>query len=212
MSTSCLIVGESGTGKSTSIRTLDPKETFLIRVIDKPLPFRKAKDQYTQGDGGNMIVTDDAKKILAMLQKISEKGAHIKTVVIDDFQYVMANEFMRRSSETGYTKFTEIGVNAWNIFMAANKLRSDLVIIFLSHSEVNDSGITKFKTIGKMLDEKITVEGLFTIVLQSVLRDGEYMFLTKNNGHNTVKSPMEMFENDLIENDLNSVQQRIRSY
>jgi hypothetical protein len=212
MSTSCLIYGESGTGKSTSIRTMDPKETFLIRVIDKPLPFRKAKEVYASGPSGNMLVTDDAKKILAMIQRISDNGDHIKTIVIDDFQYVMANEFMRRANEVGYTKFTEIGLNAWNIFMCANKLRSDLVIIFLSHCEVTDAGITKFKTIGRMLDEKITVEGLFTIVLQSVVRDGEYKFMTKNNGHNTVKSPMEMFDGDLIENDLNHVSQRIRSY
>lgn len=212
MSTSCLIYGESGTGKSTSIRTMNPTETFLIRVIDKPLPFRKAKEMYKSGNSGNMLVTDDAKKILSLIQRISDNGDHIKTVIIDDFQYVMANEFMRRANETGYTKFTEIGLNAWNIFMCANKLRADLVIIFLSHCEVTDAGITKFKTIGRMLDEKITVEGLFTIVLQSVVRDGEYKFMTKNNGHNTVKSPMEMFESDLIDNDLNNVSEKIRSY
>ncbi len=212
MSTSCLIYGESGTGKSTSIRTMDPKETFLIRVIDKPLPFKKAKEIFTAGQSGNMLVTDDAKKILSMLQRVSESGPQFKTIIIDDFQYVMANEFMRRANETGYAKFTEIGLNAWNIFMLANKLRADLAIIFLSHCEVTEAGITKFKTIGRMLDEKITVEGLFTIVLQSVVRDGEYKFMTKNNGHNTVKSPMDMFDGDLIDNDLNNVSQRIRSY
>lgn len=212
MSTSCLVIGESGTGKSTSIRTLDPKETYLIKVIDKPLPFRKSKEMYSNGASGNMLVTDDADKILAALDLIHKKGLHIKAVVIDDFQYVMANEFMRRCREKGFEKFSQIAENAWKIIFSANTMRDDLVIFFLSHSEVSDAGITKIKTIGKLLDEKITVEGMFTIVLQSVVVDGQYKLMTKNNGHNTVKSPMEMFDAEIIENDLNHVLTKIKEY
>lgn len=208
-----MVIGESGTGKTTSMRNLDPASTYLIKIIDKPLPFRKSKEMYgAKVHGNNSIVSDNADSILEVLERINKAGTHIKTVVIDDFQYLMANEFMRRSREKGYEKFTQIAENAWRVIFSANTLRDDLVIFFLSHSEVNDAGITKIKTIGKLLDEKITVEGLFTIVLQTLLVDGKYMLMTKNNGHNTIKSPMEMFSSELIENDLVTVITAIKEY
>lgn len=202
MSISTLILGESGTGKSASLRNVEPDKLALIQVIKKPLPFRHT--------GLTIYVSDDWNSIIRAMQKAAEKG--VKIIVIDDFQYVMANEFMRRSTETGFTKFTEIGNHAWEIFVAAAALPDDVRAYILSHVEETNSGMIKMKTIGKMLDEKVTVEGMFTIVLRTGVSDGQYFFRTKNNGSDTVKSPMGMFDSDTIDNDLAFVDQKICEY
>jgi len=124
----------------------------------------------------------------------------------------MANEFMRRSGERGYDKFTEIGEHAWRLVFNARLLRQDLIVIFLSHSDTDDKGKTKVKTIGKLLDDKITVEGMFSIVLNTFVEDGKYYFETQTNGSNTTKSPEEMFAERRIPNDLNLVVQSIHKY
>ena len=201
MSISTLILGESGTGKSTSLRNIDPSQLALIQVIKKPLPFRSSVKSF---------VTDNWEKIISSMKLAAEKGR--KIIVIDDFQYVMANEFMRRSTEIGFTKFTEIGNHAWEIFTAAGNLADDVRVYILSHVEETNSGTIKMKTIGKMLDEKVTVEGMFSIVLRTGVSDGQHFFRTKNNGGDTVKSPMGMFETDTIDNDLAFVDQKICEY
>jgi hypothetical protein len=201
-------LGESGSGKSASLRNMDPNKTLLVQAIAKPLPFKndwKVFDKETKQ--GNIFVTDKATDILMLIQNTKRK-----IIVIDDFQYVMANEFMRRSEERGYDKFTEIGRNAWNILMMAAQLPPDVRVYMLSHSDTNDAGRVKLKTIGRMLDEKITVEGMFTIVMRCVVRDGEYYFTTKNNGSDTVKTPMDMFTEEVIDNDLAMVDARICDY
>lgn len=214
MATTILIIGESGTGKSTSIRTLDPKETYIINVLDKPLPFKGWKKNYqkTNGDPGNLFASDNYTHIIKCLKHISEKLIHVKSIIIDDFQYVMGNEFMRRASENGWGKFTEIAQHAWEIIMEAQSLRSDLNVFFLSHSETDAFGKTKCKTIGKMLDEKICLEGMFTIVLSSIIIDEHHWFQTKNDGLIMGKSPMDMFEDKLIPNDLQLVKYTIDDY
>lgn len=202
MSISTLILGESGTGKSASLRNFEPGKLALIQAIKKPLPFRNT--------GLTIYVSDDWNSIIRAMQKAAEKG--VKIIVIDDFQYVMANEFMRRSTEIGFTKFTEIGSHAWEIFVAAAALPDDVRVYILSHVEETNSGTIKMKTIGKMLDEKVTVEGMFTIVLRTGVSDGQYFFRTKNNGSDTVKSPMGMFDTDTIDNDLALVDQKVCEY
>ena len=119
---------------------------------------------------------------------------------------------MRRTNETGFTKFTDIGKNAWNIINAAVDLPDDVRIYILSHIETSDSGHTKIKTIGKMLDEKIALEGMVTIVLRTMIRDGNYLFATRNNGSDTTKTPMGLFDTETIDNDLNAVDQAIQTY
>lgn len=208
MSIVTMVLGESGTGKSTSMRNMDPAETLLIQAIKKPLPFRPAwkyvgKDTPT----GNIIVADTAPAIINLMRKTQRK-----IIVLDDFQYVMANEFMRRSDERGFDKFTEIGKNAWDILTAASLLPDDVRVYLLSHTETSESGRTKIKTIGKMLDEKITLEGMVTIVLRTMKRDADYLFATQNNGSDTTKTPMGLFDADLIENDLASVDSAIFDY
>jgi hypothetical protein len=209
MSTATMVIGQSGTGKSTAMRNFNPAQTLLIQVVKKPLPFRAAGWSYISKDNttGNMFVTDDANRIVEIMNKTKRK-----TIVIDDFQYLLANEYMRRSAETGFQKFTEIGKHAWDVLTAANNLPDDVRVYILTHSEQLDSGHTKAKTIGKLLDEKITVEGLFTIVLKTDVVDGEYTFTTRNNGRDTVKSPMGLFADERIPNDLNMVDEALQEY
>lgn len=214
MSISVLIMGESGTGKSSSIKNLDPLETFIINVLDKPLPFRGFKQHYIKvnKEGGNYYATDNAANILTTLDHINDKRNDIKTVIIDDFQYVMGNEFMRKARERGYDKFTEIGMNAWKIIEKCCRLREDITCFVLSHTEVDSTGRFKCKTIGKMLDDKITLEGMFSIVLHSLVNEGKYYFLTQHDGTHIAKSPLEMFDSTLIENDLLKIKNKINDY
>lgn len=194
-----LIIGESGSGKSTSLRNFSPEEIGVINVSGKPLPFRTKI---------NSINTDNYTVIEGALKK-----ARIKSLVIDDCQYLMANEFMRSAKITGYQKFTDIALNFWTLIQVIIKeLPADMIVYFLGHVERDANGNEKFKTIGKMLDEKITVEGLFTIVLKTLVQDGRYLFTTQTNGSDTVKSPMGMFNTPIIDNDLKMVDQTIRNY
>jgi len=200
MAVPVLILGESGTGKSASLRNFKRGEVAVINVAGKPLPFKS--------DLG-MISTDSYPKIVQAL-----KGMQTPSAVIDDAQYLMANEFMRRSGEMGYQKFTDIGKNFWSLIAetVSRDMPSDRIVYFLSHIERDQAGNEKIKTIGRMLDEKITVEGLFTIVLKTHVEDGKYTFMTHNSGFDTVKSPIGMFESQQIDNDLALVDKTIRAY
>jgi len=204
-----LILGESGCGKSTSIRNLSPDDTVIIQPVKKRLPFRNDFTDMTK-EGGQIKATDSAEMICKMITGAAKAGK--KVFIIDDFQYVMANEFMRRSKEKSYDKFNDIGFNAWSVINHAQGVSGDMRIYFMSHVETDLSGKTKIKTIGKMLDEKITLEGMFTIVLGANVSDGKYTFATQNNGSNTVKSPMEMFEDLNIDNDLQMIDNTIIEY
>lgn len=212
MGTATLILGDSGTGKSTSLRNLNPEEVILVKAVGKPLPF-KSRD-WAPWDAaqkkGTVVNTDKWEFIVGVIKKAREYGKRI--VVIDDFQYVMSNEFMRRSDEKSFDKFTEIGRHAWEVIKAAQDAPDDLRVYFLAHTEETAMGRVKMKTIGKMLDEKITVEGMFTIVLRTLTRDDQFFFTTKNNGADTVKSPMGMFDANEIDNDLAFVDATICDY
>lgn len=212
MGTATLVLGESGTGKSTSLRNINPQDAILIKSVGKPLPFKSTewKPWDHSKKEGSVLVSDDWSFISAVIKKARSYGKHI--VIVDDFQYVMSNEFMRRSDEKSFDKFTEIGRHAWEVIKAAQDAPDDLRVYFMAHTEETQMGRVKMKTIGKMLDEKITVEGMFTIVLRTHTRDGQYLFTTKNNGSDTVKSPMGMFEQNEIENDLAMVDATICEY
>lgn len=202
MSTGVLILGESGSGKSTSLRNLNPEYCALIQCINKRLPFKNAKSWERR-----TLSSDNPERIINAM-----KNAKAKVIIIDDFQYLMANAFMRRASEKGYEKFTEIGKMAWDVLTVAQELAPDVRVYILSHTETTDQGRTKMKTIGKMLDDKVTLEGMFTIVLRAILTDGANYFATKNSGSDTVKATMGLFEEEFIDNDLSAVDSAICTY
>lgn len=207
MSIATLILGQSGTGKSTSLRNLNPDDVLLIQAVRKPLPFRSTQWKPLTKDEGCVTKQARADNIISLLTKTPKN-----IIIIDDFQYIMASEFMNRAMEKGFDKFTEMAKNAYDILMTAMNLPDHKRVYVLSHTEENDNGKTKMKTIGKLLDEKITLEGLVTIVLQTAVVNGQYIFTTQNNGQNTVKSPMGLFETEHIENDLKMVDDAICEY
>ena len=215
MSIACMILGQSGTGKTASLRNLDPEHTLLIQAVKKPLPFRYSGWAYFDKDKtptGNVFVTDQAQTIIKLMN-----GTKRSVIVLDDFQYILANEFMRRvldkeQGNAAFAKYNEIAHNAWSILMAASQLSDDKRVYILGHTQEDDSGRIKAKTIGKLLDEKITIEGLLTIVLRTAVINGQYLFSTKNNGADTVKAPMGLFEDEHIDNDLAAVDAAIFGY
>lgn len=207
MSIATFILGESGTGKSTSMRNMNPAQTLLIQAIKKPLPFRSEGWRYITKDGGNIVVRDGAAEIIDLMHRTQRD-----VIVLDDYQYVLANEFMRRTDERGFDKFTEIGKHAWEIIRAAADLPEHKRVYVLSHTETTDAGRVKAKTIGRMLDEKITLEGMFSIVLRTAVINDQYVFRTRNNGSDTVKTPLGMFDTETIPNDLAAVDAAIVDY
>lgn len=200
MATAVLILGQSGTGKSYSMKNFNEDELCLISVQKSLLPFRK---KFTE-----TVITDKYAEIIKAM-----KSTKKKVIVIDDTQYLMCNEFMRRATERGYDKFTEIAQNFWSLIVQeVNNLPSDVIVYLLCHTATDENGVEKMKTIGKLVDEKITPEGLFTIVLKTAVSDGQYAFVTQNNGKDTVKSPEGMFTTYAINNDLKYVDEKIRNY
>lgn len=193
-----MVYGQSGTGKSTSLRNFKPEDVCIVNVSGKPLPFKNKHKTFN---------TDDYMAIETAIKK-----APAKSIVIDDATYLMTGEYMRTAKVTGYQKFTDLALNYYTLVKTAAALPDDKIVYFLGHSDIDNNGNEKFKTIGKLLDEKITLEGMFTIVLKTVVTDGKYQFSTRNSGQDTVKTPMGMFNEPLIDNDLAAVDKAIREY
>ena len=220
------IVGESGSGKTTSIRNLDPEHTFIISTTGKRPGIKGANKKYptfTVADGkisGNFFSTSNVDKIGQMLQIIDKKMPHITTVVIDDYQYVMGFEAMDRAKEKSYDKFTDMAQHAYQVLKTAMNMRDDLYVVVSTHSENTGDRVNpynKMKTLGKMLDSVITLEGLFTYVLfTTIQRDDDnkssYKFITNSDGTCTAKTPMCLFDDTYIDNDLDLVIRRIKEY
>lgn len=220
------IVGESGTGKSTSLRNLNPETTFIISTTGKPLPFRAWKKKYIpikiegKNVSGNYYVSSKWDQILKILQIIDKMMPHIKQVIIDDFQYVLSYEFVDRATEVGYTKFSELAQHAMEILRYSEKMREDCKMIFLTHSEnVGDNVNPKYviKTVGKLLSEKVTLEGLFTYIFFTKVNEGdsgrmEYKLITNNDGSCVAKTSLGMFEDLEIDNDLDEIIKVIDAY
>jgi hypothetical protein len=209
-----LIIGKSGYGKSASIMNLNPEETFIINVIGKELPFMKSS-QYIKDK--NIIARTDSGAIQSAMTRISkdEKFSDIHNIIIDDLQYVMATEFMNNSTVKGYDKFSTMANNIYQILLLASKLRVDLNVFLLAHEEETPT-TRRMKTLGRLLEEKITPEGMATIVLFAEAEVGEssqrsYYFTTATDGITCAKSPMGMFP-PKIPNDLQLVVNRINEY
>lgn len=193
-----LILGESGSGKSTSLRNFEQDEVLIFNVASKPLPFRKKLNSIQK----------------ATYELIGKTLQHLeyKKYVIDDSQYLLAFDSFNRAKETGYGKFTDMAVRFQKmITYIIEGLPDDVIVYFLHHCEQTETGKIKAKTIGKMLDNQLTVEGLFSIVLLCQADGTSHKFITQSDGHTTCKSPMEMFDME-IDNDLKMVDTTIREY
>lgn len=203
MATAVLIMGESGSGKSASLRNFAPNEISVFNVTSKPLPFKQGKTKIPKID--NATYTDIA-NALAKPNK--------RAYVIDDAGYLLSFEMFKRANETGYSKFTDMAKNFFDMLDFINtQLPSDIIVYITMHTE-DDSEMhkTKAKTIGKMIDQNLNLEGLFTIVLRAMQTEDGYKFITRDDRVSTAKSPMGMFENDTIDNDLKEVDRIIREY
>lgn len=193
-----MILGESGSGKSASLRNFEPEDVSIFNVAAKPLPFRKKLPVKATSDYG------------VIMDSIRSSGK--KAFVIDDSQYLMCFESFGRAKETGYGKFTDFALHFYNLVQFVIRgTAPDVIVYFLHHTETMETGKVKAKTMGKMLDNQLTLEGLFAIVLQCVTDGKRHSFVTQSDGYTTAKSPMEMFP-DVIDNDLKAVDQAIREY
>ena len=194
-----LILGESGSGKSASLRNFEPEDVSIFNVAAKPLPFRKKLP---------MKSTSDYEKIKACIAQSSKKA-----FVIDDAQYLMCFESFRKAKDSGFGKFTDIALNFYNLVQfVITQTAPDVIVYFLQHIETDtNTGKVKAKTMGKMLDNQLTLEGLFSIVLLCMTDGKKHSFITQSDGYTTAKSPMELFDLE-IDNDLKVVDQKIREY
>ena len=219
MSKLIALVGDTGNGKSHSIQYLDPKETYIINVAGKELPFKGSAKLYNR-ENKNYKDVSDAVEIQRLLQTLSETATHIKTVIIEDGNYLMGFNLVSKATEVGYTKFSIMAQQMVNLIQGAKKLRDDMTIIYFSHQEeVEDSGeITtyKMKTAGKLIDSQIKLEGLFTVVLYALTETKgdktDYFFATNRYKKYPAKSPQGMFEDLKIPNDLKIVVEKVEEY
>lgn len=203
MNVPVLIIGKSGAGKSFSLANLPPEKTALINVLGKPLPFKGRFDQ---------IVTDDYAKIMGAI-----KVAKREIIVIDDMGYLMTNAFMRNHAAQGagnaiFQLYNSIGDTFWNLIEMVRRLPDNKRVYMMMHEDVNEFGAVKPKTIGRMIDEKCCLEGMFTICLRCVISNGKHVFRTQSDGLDVAKSPLGMFDADEIPNDLAMVDRAICEY
>lgn len=214
-----LVLGVSGSGKSWSTKNLDPASTFLIKTVDKPLPYRGGGSLYLYDkekvSNGNMFITSNANSMTSVLKNISESMQDIKVVVIDDFQFSMSDQYFSLTKNLKLNEifevYREIARRNYNIFGCINELRSDLNIYVLCHSYPDESGFNKMKIVGKATEKEYAPEAVVTVILHSLVVDGEYKFLTKLNSKYLAKSPGDLFE-EYIDNDLKMVDAAIREY
>lgn len=205
MAQKILIMGESGTGKSTSLRNLDPEITAVVNPVGKPLPFKSSNGKFT-------MLNNETKSsnITAWIKGQAKAGK--KILIVDDFQYLLSIPYMNRIHEGGWDKWNDFGDDYFKLIDVCADLPADVRVYYLSHCETLENGITTIKLIGKLLREKITIEGLFTIVLRTSVIDQKYFFLTQNSGKDTVKSPMGMFSEYAVENDLAYIDDKVCNY
>jgi len=214
------IVGATGTGKSTSVKHLDPKETYIINVAKKELPFKGAEKLYN-AEAKNYKEVDDANEITRLLKTISDKAPHIKNIIIEDSNYIMGFNMLARATEVGFTKFTIMAKDMVELFREARRLRDDLKVFYFTHPEtIEDSGEIigyKIKTAGKLIDNQIVLEGLLTICLYTHVEESKdgtatYNFVTNRFKKYPAKSPDGMFADIKIPNNLQQVVDSIDEY
>lgn len=199
-----LLIGKSGTGKSTSLRNFENEDIAVINVLGKQLPF-KSKIK-------NIITTDNYATVIANIKATSRK-----TIVIDDAGYLITNQFMRTHSKGGggnavFAVYNELADNFWKLVNEIKTIDGGKTVYFIMHEDTDENGNIKPKSIGKLLDDKVCIEGMFTVAIRSMFKDGKYIFRTKTDGNDIVKAPLGMFEEEEVDNDLKEVDKIIREY
>ena len=214
------IVGQTGTGKSTAIKHLDPKETYIINVAKKELPFKGSEKLYN-AENKNYAELDDAVKITQRLRKLSDDAPHIKNIVIEDSNYIMGFTIVSKATEVGYTKFSVMAKDMVDMFREARKLREDITVFYLTHPEtIEDGGDIvgyKIKTAGKMIDNQVLLEGLITVCLYTYVEENKdgtasYNLITNRFKKMPAKSPDGMFADIKIPNNLQLVVDTVKKY
>lgn len=214
------IVGATGTGKSTAIKHLDPKTTYIINVAKKELPFKGAEKLYN-AENRNYKEVDDANEITRLLRTISDKAPHIKTIVIEDSNYIMGFNIVSKATEVGYTKFSLMAKDMVELFRESRKLREDITVFYLTHPEtIEDGGDIvgyKIKTAGKLIDNQVLLEGLMTVCLYTYVEENKdgtatYNLITNRFKKMPAKSPDGMFEDIKIPNNLQLVLDKVHNY
>ena len=193
-----LLIGKSGTGKSASLRNFKKDEIAIANVLGKPLPFKSDIEAPK---------VDDYKIILKAIEKTDKK-----VIVIDDAGYLLTNEFMKKSSIKGYDKYNEMANNFFELINGIKAVEGGKTVYLIMHEDIDEFGNVKPKTIGKLLDDKVNIQGMFTVCLRSMYENDKYIFRVKTNGQDCVKTPIGMFKEDEIENDLKLVDEKIREY
>ena len=193
-----LIIGKSGSGKSASLRNFKKEEIAIANVLGKPLPFKSDLDAPK---------VDDYATILKAIEHTDKK-----VIVIDDANYLITNEFMNKSSVKGFDKYNEMGNNFFNLINGIKNVEGGKTVYLIMHEDTDEEGNVKPKTIGKLLDDKVNIQGMFTICLRSMFDNGNYIFRLKTNGQDCVKTPIGLFDEEQIENDLKLVDTKIREY
>ena len=193
-----LLIGKSGSGKSASLRNFKKDEIAIANVLGKPLPFKTDLEAPK---------VDDYNIILKAIQNTDKK-----IIVIDDANYLITNEFMNKSSVKGFDKYNEMGNNFFNLINGIKNIEGGKTVYLIMHEDTDDEGNVKPKTIGKLLDDKVNIQGMFTICIRSMFDNGNYIFRLKTNGQDCVKTPIGLFEEDQMENDLKKVDEKIREY
>ena len=224
MANICLVLGKSGTGKSSSIKNLDPKTTVVLNVLGKRLPFKGSQSIYNE-QNKNLFRVDDYNQVISMLTGIGNSAKYISNVIIDDATYIIRKEYFKRAKEAGYGKYTELGMHFQQIISLCESLRDDLNVFFIMHSEdvTSDNTITGYKvsTVGKLLDSQYNIVEVVPMVLYSDIKyddkgNATYGFYTHRFKDGVVeipaKSPADMFEQDFIPNDLNIVVKAMKEY
>lgn len=224
MANICMILGKSGTGKSTSIKTLNPKETVVLNVLRKRLPFKGSSSIYN-AENKNLFNVDEYSQIINMLNSIDKSAAHVKNVIIEDMTYVMRKEYFKRAKEAGYNKYTELAQHFQQIISTCESMRDNINVFFILHSEdVQSDKVNvgfKVSTIGALIDNQYNPVEVVPMVLYSAIKyddkgNAHYGFYTHRCMEGTVeipaKSPDGMFEQDYIDNDLQTVVNAMTEY
>ena len=214
------IVGSTGTGKSTAIKHLDPKETYIINVAKKELPFKGSEKLYNT-ENKNYKEVDDANEISRLLKVISEKAPHIKNIIIEDSNYIMGFNMVAKATEVGFTKFSILAKDMVELFRTARTLRDEITVFYITHPEtIEDGGEIigyKIKTAGKLIDNQVLLEGLLTVCLYTLVEESKdgtasYNFVTNRFKKLPAKSPDGMFDELKIPNDLQFVVNKVNEY